>query len=160
MIKFKGLTIRKNKNCNSYYTRYRENGIQHYISAKTQQACLKLLKEKLNYTKEQKIHKTYTTFEEWYNQWFDLFKKDKVKSATITAYKSLLKHIPDKIKKADIKKITSLDIQTLLNNIQGERTKQKLYEFLNDIFTKAEKYKMCDNAIMVELNSLKLKSAR
>ena len=34
-MKFKGKTIHKNTKCNTWYTRYRQDGKQYYISGKT-----------------------------------------------------------------------------------------------------------------------------
>ena len=146
-MKFQGKTIHKNTKCNTWYTRYRDNGKQYYISGKTQREVLTILKQKLNYVKKEKIK--IITLQEWYNQWLELFKVGKVKESTIDVYKSLVKHIPQNILIKDIKNISSIEIQKFLNNISLSRTKQKLYEFLNDIFTKAEKHNLCKNIMNV-----------
>lgn len=55
-MKYKGLTIQKRKDCNSWYTRYRKNGKQFFISGKTQQECYDKLKLELDESKnDQKI---------------------------------------------------------------------------------------------------------
>ena len=38
-MKYRGITIIKRKDCNTWCARYRRNGKQFYISAKTQQDC-------------------------------------------------------------------------------------------------------------------------
>ena len=38
-MKYQGITIHKNKKCNTWYTRFRKNGTQIYISARTQKEC-------------------------------------------------------------------------------------------------------------------------
>lgn len=47
-MKYRNVSIIKHKNCNTWYARFRCNGKQHYISAKTQQDCYDKLKKSLN----------------------------------------------------------------------------------------------------------------
>lgn len=145
-MKFQGKTIHKNIKCNTWYTRYRENGKQYYISGKTQKEVLTILKQKLNYVKKEKP-KNYTLFE-WYNQWLKLFKIDKVKESTIRDYNKCVKHINNNLLNKDIKKIESLEILNNLHKINLERTRQKVYELLNTIFTKAKQHNIINNNIM------------
>lgn len=144
-MKFQGKTIHKNTKCNTWYTRYRINGKQIYISGKTQKEVLQELKSQLNYTKKEK--KKALTLLDWYNQWLELFKVGKVKQSTLDVYSSLVKHIPNNLLNKSIKDITSIDIQKLINTIVGNRTKQKLFELLKDIFTKAENNNICNNVL-------------
>lgn len=144
-VKFQGKTIHKNTKCNTWYTRYRINGKQIYISGKTQKEVLQELKSQLNYTKKEK--KKTLTLLDWYNQWLELFKVGKVKQSTLDVYSSLVKHIPNNLLNKNIKDITSIDIQKLINTIVGDRTKQKLFELLKDIFTKAENNNICNNVL-------------
>lgn len=146
-MKFQGKTIHKNTKCNTWYTRYRTNGKQIYISGKTQKEVLQELKAQLNYVKKEK--KKTLTLLDWYNQWLELFKVGKVKQSTILVYNGLIKKIPNNILEKDITKISSIEITQILNSINFERTKQKLYELLNDIFTKAEKHNVCNNILKV-----------
>lgn len=143
-MKFQGKTIFKNKKCDTWYTRYRIEGKQYYISGKTQKEVLATLKSKLNY---QKKDKRQITLLDWYKQWLELFKLGKVKQSTVDVYSSLIKHIPTNILNSDIKNISSLDIQKVINATPGERTKQKLFELLKDIFTKAEVHNICTNVL-------------
>lgn len=133
-MKFKGKTIRKNKKCNTWYTRIRINDQQIYISGKTQAECLKKLKEYIN---DGYSNIKSPTLIEWYNKWFELFKKNKVKETTIYDYNKIIKKIPDNLLNKKIEKISSLEIIILLNSIQAERMKQKVYELLNALFEKA-----------------------
>ena len=137
-MKLQGITIHKNKKCNTWYTRCRRNGKQYYLSDKTQKGCYNKLKKLLNIEKKKIVKEE--SFNSWYDKWINLFKKDKVKQTTIDGYKYLLKDIPEKTKNKEIKKITSLEIQEVISNIIGERQKQKVFEFLKDIFTKANNY--------------------
>jgi integrase len=137
-MKFKGITIFQNKNCKTWYTRYRLNGKQFYISASTQKKCYNLLKEKLNIP--EKIKKNENTLKMWYEKWIKLFKVGKVKEITINSYKYLLKNFSENFLNTKIKRITSLEIQNELTKIVGDRQKQKSYEFLNDVLNKAQKF--------------------
>ena len=38
-LKYKGIKVRKNIISNSYYARFRKNGKQHFVSAKTKKQC-------------------------------------------------------------------------------------------------------------------------
>lgn len=151
-MKFQGKTIFKNKKCKTWYTRYYDDGKQVYISGKTQKEVLAKLKSKLNYIQKEK--QNVITLNTWYNKWLQLFKVGKVKESTIQVYVSLLKKIPQSTLNKNIKEITSIEIQDIINNTQGERAKQKLYEFLRDMFTKAEKHEICKN-IMNKLDKPK-----
>lgn len=135
-MKFQGKTIHRNKNCKTWYTRYRdENGKQHYISGKTQKEVLQELKSQLNYVKKEK--KKVLTLQDWYNQWLELFKIGKVEETTLKTYRTIMKNVDQKLLNKDIKKITSLEIINNLEKIKFSRAKQTLYEFLKSIFSKA-----------------------
>lgn len=146
LMKYHNITIFKNKKCKTYYCRYRKDGKQNYISAKTQVKCLEILKERLEIPPRENKNKN-TTFIQWYDKWFDLFKKDKVKFETIKDYNIQLKKIPMYLQAKEIKKITHIEIMELLNSIEKERARQKLYEFLKPIFEKAKAYKVIKDNI-------------
>lgn len=144
-MKFKGKTIFKNKKCNTWYTRYRENGKQYYISGKTQAEVLKELKLRLN---NKPIPKNVTTLKMWYEQWLELFKINKVKNETLKDYNKTLKNLNEQIFNKNIKQITSIEVIKNINEITKERTKQKLYELLKALFDKAKLYNIVNNNIM------------
>ena len=144
-MKYKGVTIFKNPRCNSYYARYRENGKQRFVSGKTQSEVLSELKLRLNHVEK---HRSSTTLKMWYERWLQLFKINKVKQTTLDDYFKILKNIPDKIMDADIRKISSLEIVTLLNGITKERTRQKVYELLFALFDKAKKFEVVNKNIL------------
>ena len=142
-MKYQGISIIKHKNCNTWYARYRAGGKQFYISARTQQQCYDKLKEALKQKsklqikqiKELKPKETSITFIEWFNKWLDLFKRD-VKETTKHDYSSSMAYLKE-IYNKPINKITSIDIIEILNQINFERRKQKVFELLRDIFNKA-----------------------
>ena len=108
-MKIQGITIHKNKSCNTWYTRYRKDGKQIYLSAKTQKECYEKLKKELNIIKKQKP--TTYTLQSWYNKWLELFKIGKVRKTTLRDYSNITKHIPIKTLNKDINKIEILEIQ-------------------------------------------------
>ena len=138
-LKYRGIKIHKRKNCSTWYTRYRANGKQNYISARTQQECYNKLKQALKLKEQQELKQLkepqIPTFIEWYNKWLDLYKRD-VKETTKIQYKVCLKHLQNIINKP-LNKISGINIIEELNEIQGERTKQKVYELAKAVFDKA-----------------------
>lgn len=135
-MKYKGVSIHKNKNCDTWYTRFRVNGKQYYISARTQKECYNKLKKRLAEGIPQDVIQTYTLIE-WYNKWLELYKIGKVKSTTLRQYKCLLIHIPKQVQTQNISTIRLEQLIELINNCKAERQKQNLYELLNALFQKA-----------------------
>ena len=143
-MKYRGISIIKHKNCNTWYARYRANGKQYYISAKTQKDCYEKLKIALKKQKQEEVKQLKEptsqepksiTFIEWYDKWIELYKQN-VKQGTKNDYKKCLRYLKN-IENMPITEIKSLKILEELNKIPFERTKQKTYEFLNAIFNKA-----------------------
>lgn len=138
-LKYRGISVIKNKNCNSWYARPRINGQQIYISSKNQKTCYEKLKNILNKKNKEEINKTKTvkslTFLEWYNKWLSLYKKD-IRQGTLKNYNTCLNHIKEFFNKK-LNEIDAITIQEVLNKIELQRTKQKIYEFLKMIFEKA-----------------------
>ena len=136
-VKYQGITIHKRTTCNTWYARYRSNGKQHYVTARTQQMCYDKLKIALKQkSKTSQKSTTKPTFIEWYDKWLELFKKD-VKEITKRDYSASLNYVKDIFNKP-LDKITSIEIIELLNKITFERRRQKVYEILNDIFKRAK----------------------
>lgn len=146
MMKFKGKTIFKNKKCSTWYTRYRINGKQYYISGKSQREVLAVLKSRLNYQTREK--RKYTTLLDWYKQWLELFKVGKVKQATLKDYEKTLKNVHSNLLNKDITQITSYEILKNLDDIKFERTKQTTYELLNSLFKKAKDYEIVNKNVL------------
>lgn len=145
-MKFQGKTIHKNTKCNTWYTRYRTNGKQIYISGKTQKEVLQELKSQLNYVKKEK--KKTLTLLDWFNQWLELFKVGKVKQTTLKDYNKTLKNVHSNLLNKDITQITSYEILKNLDNIKLERTKQTTYELLNSLFKKAKDYEIVNKNVL------------
>lgn len=139
-MKYKGITIHKSPYANTWYTRYRANGVQRFISAKTQQECYNKLKKALKQSaiKNESNKNTSITLLEWYQKWLELYKIGKVKDSTIYQYKQSLKKIDTSILNKAIDKITLEEVIINLNKIKEERAKQLAYELLKALFRKAK----------------------
>lgn len=143
-MKYQGITIHKNKYCSTWYTRVRINGVQSYISAKTQKDCYNKLKKALKIVSAETITiqpKQETvrgiTLQEWHDKWLKLYKLGKVKETTLRDYASLIRHIPTKTFKKELKLIEAEELNEIINNCKATRQKQKLYEFFKALFDKA-----------------------
>lgn len=152
-MKYKGISIIKNKTCNSWSARPRINGKQIYISAKTQQECYNKLKKAFANANSVNINKPKTTLEEWFNKWLLLYKKD-VKRETVRDYKNLIKNVGNLTEK-NVEDITIEDILKALNNMNAERQKQKVYDLLNMLFKKALDNDIITKNIMVKIEKPK-----
>lgn len=143
-VKYKGITIFKKQNCSTWYTRYRMGGKQHYVSGKTQKDVYNKLKELLNENNKQKsLSLKEITYFEWQKIWLEKY-KSKNKETTLKTYKSFENNLSKAFKNKKIKDILEIDIIEELKNINGERQKQKIYEYLKDIFNKAKTNNIID----------------
>ncbi len=155
-MKYKGITITKNKNCNTWYARYRKNGKQFYVSAKTQKECYDKLKLALKTAnKESKQKAKPITIREWYNKWLELYKQN-VKPVTIGVYEKSLKHLKPILNKP-MEQITTIEVIELLNQIQFSRAKQLTYELIKALFDKAEVNEIITKNIMLKIEKPKHK---
>ena len=136
-MKYHGLTIQKRPGRNTWSTRYRLNGKQYYLSGATQKEVVTKLKEVLG-IKEKIKFQTYT-FENWFNDWINLYKKDYVRPGTLKEYNSTRNRLSEGFKAKDINKITSDDIMSEIKNVDKIRARQKTYETLKLVFDQAFK---------------------
>ena len=147
-MKYKGITIHKRQNCNTWYTRFRKNNKVICISAKTQKECYEKLK--IEYNKKEVVDiKKSITLQEWYLKWLELYKIGKVKDTTINSYKVAWKHIPDELLSTHIDKIKVEHIITTLANCKAERLSQNLYDLLAMLFKKAFDNELISKNIMI-----------
>lgn len=150
-MKYKNKTIHKNTTCNTWYTRFRHNGKQYYISGKTQQECYQKLKQTLNNLPTQATttipkETKGTKFIDWYTKWLNLFKQD-VKTETLKDYNKYLNKLNNEFRNKNINQITAIEVTELLQKETKSRARQKLYEFLKPIFNKAKDYKIIQDNI-------------
>lgn len=136
-MKYQGITIHKSPYANTWFTRYRKNGVQHFISAKTQKDCYNKLKKALQHDNVVESKTTMPTLLQWYEKWLNLYKIGKVKQNTLREYTTMLRYIPNETLQKEINQIVLSEVLTIINNCDSERQKQKLYDFLNMLFKKA-----------------------
>lgn len=161
-MKYQGITIHKNKKCDTWYTRYRVGGKQYYISARTQKECLEKLKKAM-YNKKREYFMSQSeenrnnsiTLIEWYNKWLNLYKVGKVSDETMRDYRSLMRNIDTCILNKPIKNITLEEILRSINECNGGRQKQKLYDLFNMLFSKAEDNEIISKNIIKRIDKPK-----
>jgi len=158
-MKYQGKTIHKSIN-NTWYTRYRFNGKQYYISAKTQKDCydklvkaIKGLKLGVLSVPARETKKRGLTLSEWFEKWIDMYKRDN-KIETIRDYRTLLKNVKS-LKNKEMQEITIEDIIKALNKMTAERQKQKVWQLLNMMYKKALDNEIVDKNIMVKIDKPK-----
>ncbi len=155
-LTYKGIKIHKNFISNSYYARFRKNGRQHFVSAKTKKQCYERLKDKYIKIEEQlKYNNSSVTFIDWFYKWLDLYKINKVKKTTIEDYQKSLKYIPNYFKEFKLVLISIEDVLNVLNSIEKSRTRQKVYELMSMMFDKAEKHDIITKNIMLRIDKPK-----
>jgi len=159
IMKYQGKTIHKSIN-NTWYTRYRFNGKQYYISAKTQKDCydklvkaIKGLKLGVLSVPARETKKRGLTLSEWFEKWIDMYKRDN-KIETIRDYRTLLKNVKS-LKNKEMQEITIEDIIKALNKMTAERQKQKVWQLLNMMYKKALDNEIVDKNIMVKIDKPK-----
>ena len=143
-MKYQGKTIHKSKN-NTWYSRYRANGKQYYISAKTQKECYNKLIKAIKGTKQNILEtptikpiKPITTLNSWIKTWLETYKKNKVRESTYKGIEYLInKHFKGELFNKDIETIKQIDIEKFLNNVKLNRVKERGYIYLKDIFRRA-----------------------
>lgn len=140
--KYKGKTIKKRAD-GRYWTRYYDKeGKQHSVYGKTEKECLSRLKEALRQNENGNTNITPSiTLGEWIKKWLELYKLGKLKPSTLEQMQRYLKDIAP-LENKPLKKLTSIDIQELLNGIDKPRKREKLFEHLKDALTKAAKNKL------------------
>lgn len=145
-MKYQGITVFKSKNCNTWYARYRDGGVQKFISARTQIECYEKLKKavKTRTLKERGEVVSAETFLSWYEKWLKTYKTGKVKDSTLKDYKESLKYLKN-IFDVKLTALTNLKITEQLNQISFSRRKQKVYELLNAVLNKAVKNNLLKN---------------
>jgi len=158
IMKYQGKTIHKNKNSDTWYTRYRLNGKQIYISGKTQKDCYNKLKKAIAESQQQILtlpviqQQNSITLIEWYNEWLKLYKINQVKQTTINDYKASLNNLDKELLNKPIKQIKLAEIINNLNRVKAERQRQKIYELLKMIYQKAEDNDIVDKNIINKID--------
>lgn len=136
-LKYKGISVKKRPGCLTWYARFTRNGKTTIISGKTQKETFLKLKKALDNVGLL----TYSdfTFATWYEKFFVTFKKDNVTFSTEREYKLMYSYLSKKFLNKKLTAISSMDIKQELDSITAPRQKQKTWEWLKGIFSKAVK---------------------
>ena len=141
-MKYRNVKIYQRNDSKTYYARPTIEHKQIYIKGRTAREVYEKLRELYNSSKpmlkENKKETNILTLNKWIDKWLELYKYNIVSKRTLDDILAHRKnYFTNKIFDLDIKTITTIQLLTLINNIKFERTKQKVYTFLKDIFNKA-----------------------
>ena len=134
MLKYNNKTITKIKNRNLWGIRYRKNNKQYTVYGKTQKECISNYKKALKEPAKENYKKI--TLKEWYNQFLELYKINKVKENTIKCLNYDFEKLKN-IHNIDLNKLNAITIQKEINKIPFKSTQIRLYILLNSLFEKA-----------------------
>ncbi len=151
-MKYKNKSVIKRSD-NRWFSRYYVDGIQKSVYGSTQQECMKKLKVALASPSAKSTKKNNQfTLAKWIEEWFKMFKVDKVRQSTLAGMQARLKLyvLSNPIAHQNIRAITPLEIQELLNGIKALRQREHIHGMLKDCLTKALKLKLIkDDLFMV-----------
>lgn len=150
IMTYKGISMHKRKDCRVWYTRFRMNGKQHYISGKTQVECYENLKQAWQDKFVEKCEITIATkpktkrkisnliLKDWCETWKTTYKKGNVRIGTYKAIEYLIKnHFHGYIFEMDLSQILPLDCEKYIKGLEKVRVKENAFIYLKDIFRKA-----------------------
>ncbi len=106
------------------------------VYAKTQQECLKLLRE-ANPRKKGKTKNFMPTVGEWLLSWYKSFKIESLRDSTKRSYENFIKIIIDGLGKIKLNDLNGETLQAFFNGIEFDNTKHKVLQFLNACLEKA-----------------------
>lgn len=156
-MKYQKWTIQKKPNTNIWWTRITINGETKAIFANSCKECLEELKTYIrnnkNGIKEKKQTKKHT-LKQWFETWLKTYKVNNVRDGTVYDYQKMFKTI-SKYENLDLNELTELKIKEILNSLNGERTKQKVYILLKQLIKKAVINKLIKENTMLDINQPK-----
>lgn len=153
-MKYQNKTIFKSPKGNTWYTRYRIEGKQYYISGKTQQDTYNKLKQALQSSKKQLAFRY--TLKKWIETWYKMYKGN-LRARSIIDYHNITDKIPTTLLNRELKKFTSIELSYYLESIKSARMRAKTYTVLNDIFDKALKNSLIEKNPFSIINKPKYK---
>ena len=155
-MKYRNKTIRQTKGSKTWYTRYRDENGQHYVSGKTQQEVYNKLKLALKNISIEEDIKNYT-LKYWIEKWKRLYKQH-LRERSMMDLDSILNKLPTSLTKKVMRYISSIELAEYLNSLPGSRQKNKTYTYLNDLFDKAVKNEVISKNPMVVIDKPKYKA--
>lgn len=123
--------------------RYRRHGYNISASGRTEQEAKENFIHKLHVFEGKVEEPTFKNFHQFAMEWFEKFHKRKVKPRTyecdLNRYKN---HIRPPIGNYDIKSISPVLLQRILDKYEGTKTGDEIYSLLNQIFNAAIKFNL------------------
>ncbi len=141
---------------------YNEYGQCKSVYGKTQKECLQKLRE-ANPKKKTVARQRYVTLKDWLLEWFNTFRRNKVRPSTIRSYETLMhSHIIPALGKYKLFELTGERLQRFFNSISAANTRKKVLTFLTSCLDKAVALQKVtrNNCILVELPRYKKKKRR
>lgn len=148
-MRYQNHKIEKRKD-GRWQARFRQKGKQVTLYGKTQEECLKKLKNEL---KEQKqLVLTPIKFYDAWNYWFQKYKVPFYKERTLKNLRSVFKNqICVYFDNKNLKDILALDINLALNKIEQPRMREFTSQYLREFFRDLYKEKMVKYDIAYEI---------
>ncbi len=107
-------------------------GQRVFVYAQTQKECLQKLNKAKPKPKKPTQSKVFVDFALW---WVRIYKADNISESTSENYRrTIRKHLNIKTKLSDL---TTLELQTVLNNLPATRTRENCYKIIRQIIKKA-----------------------
>ena len=161
ILEMKGITKTKD---GRYTIRLQKNKKRITKYAKTKELAIKIYKQLKNLKdfniRKKQIVKKYTVYE-WYLKWLKDYKENFISKKSFIIIKSALNKIIPNFKDILITELTTEQIQSALNKLPHNRTKERIYTYFNALLQKAYDIKLIDrnqfNAVVKE-KKIKYKS--
>lgn len=129
--------IRKRKN-GLYEGRFNKNNKTYSVYARSISEINKKLKELKKELLSQSLVSKKLTLKEYYERWLDLYKKNFVKESSLKNIKMYFKaFILPKFGNTQLEQLTQDSIQTFLNTLQKNRTKELIITYFKALIKKA-----------------------
>lgn len=146
---FNGIKIKQRKD-KRWYASWQVNNKRTYIYGKTKEDVYNQLKEIFKKELNSK-HKKITFFEYW-QIWYNKYKKPFIKENSLKNYRSVFNNqIKKSLKDKELEKYTALDINIFLNKLENNRMKEYTCQYVKQCFKQAFKDKQIKFDISEEL---------
>ena len=138
MRTYKNKTIKRRVDGRYWCRYYDKNKRQHSVYGRTVNECLQKLKQALKLLERgQQINKT-ATLGEWLDKWMQLYKVNSLKPSSLEQMKRYLPAFAP-IANRPLNRLTAIEVQEFLNNVDSPRKREKLHLMLKDALTKSMK---------------------
>ena len=131
----KGITLRSD---GRYMIRKTINGISYTKYAKTIKEAKRIYTKLKNNNLEEKEEEKIYTLKSWGDEWLKIYKEPFSSNQLIKDILTYLKKINSELGNIYLKSLTANQIQTFLNNLPKNRTKEKIQIYFNAMLQKAE----------------------